>query len=231
MNNNKQMEMPFGAVIDDDGIWCQVLNRSTATSLRPALFLDRDGVVVEEAHYLHRVHDVQLIPGAADIISKANAIGIAVVIVTNQAGIGYGKYDWPEFALVQERMLDDLDERGAFVNAVFACPFHERGKPPYDVPDHPCRKPNPGMLMKASARLPIDLNRSWIVGDRAGDLAAGLNAGLRGGLHVKTGHGVEEKEQVSAAQLQCDGFSVYSRDSIADVLDCLPILSDAALKM
>jgi len=224
MNSDKQMEMPFGAEIDD-GIWCQVLNRLPAVNLRPALFLDRDGVVVEEVHYLHRVQDVQLVPGAAEIISKANALEIAVVIVTNQAGIGYGKYGWPEFSRVQERILDDLDENGAFVNAVFACPFHERGKPPYNIPDHSSRKPNPGMLLKASSRLPIDLTHSWIVGDRSGDLKAGLNAGLSGGLHVKTGHGTEEQEQIEAARLHNDNFMVYSGESIAEAEKCLPILS------
>jgi len=225
MNSRNIMPLPFGAEIDNEGIWCQVLNRCQGPGKRPALFLDRDGVIVEEVHYLHRVEDVNLIEGATDIIARANSLGVPVVVVTNQAGIGYGKYGWKEFADVQERIIDELAAAEAFINAVFACPFHARGKAPYQHPDHPGRKPNPGMLIRAGARLPLDLAHSWIVGDRAGDLEAGKNAGLAGGMHVKTGHGEESAEQLAAKVLGSAKFKVIQANQISDAEEHLHILS------
>ena len=225
MNSRNNFTLPFGTEIDSDGIWCQVLNRSQGTGLRPALFLDRDGVLVEEVHYLHKVEDVKLIGGASDIIAHANTLGVPVIIVTNQAGIGYGKYGWTEFAEVQERIINELGDAGAFVNAVFACPFHAKGEPPFQHPDHPGRKPNPGMLLHAAKRLAIDLAGSWIIGDRAGDLQAGKNAGLLGGLHVQTGHGEDTGEQTAAEALNGPGFKVFRVATIAESQELMPILA------
>jgi len=227
MNSRNNKPLPFGAEIDYEGIWCQVLNRCQGPGKRPALFLDRDGVIVEEVHYLHRVEDVNLIKGSTDIIARANSLGVPVVVVTNQAGIGYGKYGWKEFADVQEQIIDELATAGAFINAVFACPFHARGKAPYQHPDHPGRKPNPGMLIRAGERLAVDLAGSWIVGDRAGDLEAGKNAGLAGGMHVKTGHGEENAEQLAAKALGSVKFKVFQANQISDAEEHLHILSSA----
>lgn len=207
--------LPFGAIIDNDGIWCQTLNRVANRKPRSVLFLDRDGVIVEEVHYLHRPEDVVLIEGASELISAANAKDMPVIVVTNQAGIGYGKYNWQDFMNVQERILSELDARNAYVNAVFACPFHAKGLPPYQHPDHPSRKPNSGMLEKASAHFPIDWKTSWIIGDRASDLMAGQNAGLTSGIHVATGHGHDPEEQRAAQELHTEHFNVYAMDSIA----------------
>lgn len=226
MNDHVNFKLPFGASINSDGLWCQVLNRCQGNGLRPALFLDRDGVIVEEVNYLHRVQDVQLIDGASEVISRANALAIPVVIVTNQAGIGYGKYGWQEFSEVQQQIIHDLLGFGAFINAVFACPFHIKGKPPFQHPDHPGRKPNPGMIMEASKMLAVDLSRSWIVGDRASDLSAGKNAKLEGGMHVTTGHGCDQKEQREALGAKSRRFTVVNRNSIYDALRTIPFLED-----
>jgi len=222
MNENKQPALPFGATIGDDGIWCQLLNRTTDRSPRPALFLDRDGVIIEEVHYLSRPQDVALIDGAVQTIALANAERIPVIIVTNQAGIGYGKYGWQEFIDVQETMLDDLDQQNAYVNAVFACPFHENARPPYQQIDHPCRKPNPGMLEHAEHFFTIDKKASCIIGDRANDLLAGARFGLTKGIHVQSGHGHENAEQRAALALDNEDFQAVSINSIADSHDLLP---------
>jgi D-glycero-D-manno-heptose 1,7-bisphosphate phosphatase len=227
MNDHENFTLPFGTRINSDGIWSQVLNRCQGTGTRPALFLDRDGVVVEEVNYLHRVKDVALVPGAADVILRANAQAVPVIIVTNQAGIGYGKYGWREFSDVQQQIIQDLVEYGAFINAVFACPFHVKGKPPFHHPDHPGRKPNPGMLIEASNMLAIDLSQSWIVGDRASDLGAGKNAGLAGGMHVKTGHGGDMQEQSKSQNLKNRAFKTILAESIFDALKSIPILGSA----
>ena len=219
--------LPIGAEIDGDQLWSQILNRPQsrpgAGARRGALFLDRDGVIVEDAHYLHRPDDVRLIDGAAEIIAAANRRGVAVVVVTNQAGIARGRFGWEDFIQVQERIIEDLD--GAFFNAVFACPHHADGKPPFDAPDHAWRKPNPGMLLEAAQRLPIDLAASWMIGDRAGDLQAARDAGLAGGIHVLTGHGNDAGERDGATALNGGGFQCLTADTIGGAQALLPLLA------
>lgn len=218
--------LPLGAEIDADGLWSQVLNRAQGAGLRPGLFLDRDGVVIEEVHYLHRPADVRLIDGAAEVIGQANVLGFPVILVTNQAGIAHGHFGWEEFAEVQEKIIDDLADEGAFVNAVFACPHHGDGRAPYDKPDHPWRKPNPGMLVAAAERLPVDLGTSWIVGDRALDLAAGKGAGLSGGIHVLTGHGGDDGEREESLKLDGDGFKALGAVGITEAATLLPLFKE-----
>jgi D-glycero-D-manno-heptose 1,7-bisphosphate phosphatase len=215
--------LPLGAHVDADHLWWQVLNRAQGAGRRAAVFLDRDGVVVEEVDYLHRPEDVRLIDGAAEVIAEANRRALPVVLVTNQAGIGRGHYGWTEFAAVQERIVDELAGLGAMVNGVFACPHHAEGRPPYDRPRHAWRKPNPGMLLAAAERLPVDLAKSWIVGDRATDLEAGRNAGLAGGIHVRTGYGADDGERQRALALAGDGFRVLAGKTIADARRLLPL--------
>ena len=207
---------PEGATIDEEGVWCQVFE-SGSGARRAALFLDRDGVVIDEVHYLRRARDVRLVAGAAKVIAEANRRRVAVVLVTNQAGIGRGIYGWPEFARVQERIVADLAAAGARLDAVYACPHHAEGRAPYDHPDHPARKPNPGMLSRAVEALALDAGASWIVGDRASDLEAGRGAGLWGGLHVLTGYGARPGEREAALALADGQFRTLGAASIADV--------------
>ncbi len=220
---SKTRESEAVEFLDDGGIWCQMLGSKSARSpaLRAALFLDRDGVIIEEVPYLHRPEDIRFIPGAAETIAAANRAGLPVVVVTNQSGIGLGLYGWAEFVATQEQILRDLVAAGAVPDMIIACPYHPKGKPPYLHPDHPDRKPRPGMLLRAAERLELDLGRSWIVGDRAIDMEAGRAAGLAGGLHVKTGHGSAERAVTCA--LEYDPFAVRLGRSIRDALD-LPLL-------
>jgi len=197
-----------------DEIWCELIADPQQLARRPALFLDRDGVIVEEVDYLHRVDDVALVPGAAEIIRAANAAHVPVIIVTNQGGIGRGYFDWAAFHDVQTHMRDMLRRQGAEVDAIFACPFHEKGIGAYLHDRHPDRKPQPGMLMRAGAALSIDLRGSWIIGDKLSDLEAGHAAGLAGGVLVRTGHGPSQDEQ--ALRTRTPDFDVRVSDSIAD---------------
>lgn len=159
---------------------------------KPCLFLDRDGVIVEDTHYLHRVADIEFIPGLAEAIAQTNLTGIPVVIVTNQAGIGRGYYDWNAFARVQKAILKHLGEKGATIDMVLACAYHTDAEGSLAVADHPWRKPRPGMLLEAARELEIDLSQSFIIGDSISDLLAGKAAGLCGGALVMTGHGRRE---------------------------------------
>jgi D-glycero-D-manno-heptose 1,7-bisphosphate phosphatase len=203
-------------------VWCEVSPRCNRGA--PALFLDRDGVVVEEVDYLHRVEDIAICASAAAVISAANASAVPVVLVTNQAGIGRGYYGWAEFHAVQEAIQSAIAREGAHFDAVYACPHHRDGQGAFAHPDHPARKPNPGMLQRAAAALDIDMARSWLVGDRAGDVEAARRAGLAGGLHVLTGYG--QAERAAALALSGPRFDVRGAASIAGALT-LPLFDRA----
>ncbi|WP_170181739.1 D-glycero-alpha-D-manno-heptose-1,7-bisphosphate 7-phosphatase [Phreatobacter stygius] len=176
--------------LESIGLWAQQLTPDLKPN-RPALFLDRDGVVVEEVHFLRRIEDVRLSFGVAEAIARVNAGGIPVVIVTNQSGIARGHFGWEEFATVQAEIIRQLATRGARLDAVLACAYHGSGIPPFDVDECDWRKPGPGMLFAARDRMELDLARSVIIGDRLSDLEAGRNAGLRSGTLVLTGYGAE----------------------------------------
>lgn len=189
-------------------------------SAKPALFLDRDGVIVVETDYLCRAADTRLIDGAGEVIAQANAAGIPIVQLTNQAGIGRGYYDWPDFQEVEDEIERLLAAEGARIDAVFACPFYPDGREPYRHPAHPARKPQPGMLLEAARRLNLDLATSWIVGDHWSDVLAGFNAGLRGAMHVLTGHGPEERPKLQPLA----GFQTLLGESIADASSILKLI-------
>src|SRR5262249_40306432 len=203
-----------GFPLDTEGVWCEVFPHCARG--RPALFLDRDGVVVEEVDYLRRVEDVALCKDAAAVVAAANHCAIAVVLVTNQAGIARDYYGWKEFHAVQQAIQAAMAGDGARFDAVYACPHHRDGKGAFAHPDHPDRKPNPGMLRRAAAALDIDLSRSWLVGDRVSDIEAAKRAGLAGALHVLTGYG--RAEPADALALAEPGFEVRAAASIAGAL-------------
>jgi D-glycero-D-manno-heptose 1,7-bisphosphate phosphatase len=180
-------------------------------------------LVVRVLLYLHRAEEVRLIPGATAAVAAAARAGLPVVLITNQAGIGRGYYGWAEFQAVQEKIAADLAVGGGAFDMVLACPFHAAGQPPYRHPDHPCRKPRPGMILRAAEMLGLDLAGSWVVGDRAIDLVAGRAAGLAGGVHVLTGHGAAERG--AALELATGKFRTLGAESIAEVPALLPLFA------
>ncbi len=155
---------------------------------RPAVFLDRDGTIVKEVDHLCRVEDVALVPGSGEAVARLNAAGLPVVVVTNQSGIGRGKFGWEDYRLVMARLGELLAAHGARIDAAYVAPHHPEAQGEYRHPDHPDRKPNPGMLRRAAVDLGLDLARSWMVGDKEIDLRAGRSAGCRAAL-VRTGYG------------------------------------------
>ena len=190
-----------------DGNWFQPVDPLPGPAPRPTLFVDRDGTVIEQVHFLDDPGRVRLIPGAAAALAAMRAAGWRVVMVTNQSGIGRGRFGWDAFAAVQDEMLRQLAAAGAGLDLVAACPFHA---------PHPWRKPAPGMILAAAEALPIDLARSRIVGDKAGDLEAGRAAGLPAGALVATGYGPGEAD--AARALATAGFGV----DIWDTLEAAP---------
>jgi D-glycero-D-manno-heptose 1,7-bisphosphate phosphatase len=162
---------------------------------RRAVFLDRDGTINVEINYLHRIADLDLIPGVPAAIRALNDAGLLVIVVTNQAGIARGYYDEAALHALHEHMAEALATEGAHIDGFYFCPHH----PDFSGPCA-CRKPRPGMLLQAAEDHRIDLAQSWMIGDSAGDLGAARAAGCRAVL-VRTGYGREVEAQIVAGEL------------------------------
>lgn len=197
--------------IDDIGLWCEFGEADRIA--RPALFLDRDGIIVHDTSYLGRAEDVRMIEGVAAAIGRCNAMRIPVVVATNQSGIARGYYDWKGFGAVQAAIAEALAAAGAHLDGVLACAYHADGVGPLRVADHPWRKPNPGMLLTAGSGLHLELSRSWFVGDKATDLAAAMAAGLAGGILVSAD--AREREQASLLASRRFGVETAATPSAA----------------
>jgi D-glycero-D-manno-heptose 1,7-bisphosphate phosphatase len=146
--------------------------------------VDRDGTINEEVDHLDDPNDVVLIPGSAAALGRLRALGLGIVVVTNQAEVGRGRLTEDRLAEIHRRLLAMLATEGAGVDAIFHCPHA-----PEDGCD--CRKPGTGMARDAMARFGFDPSEAFVVGDHAGDVAMGRAIGATTFL-VLTGHGVEE---------------------------------------
>ncbi|MGC1872074.1 MAG: HAD family hydrolase [Acidobacteriaceae bacterium] len=148
------------------------------TDFRPALFLDRDGVVNREIGYLYRPDQVEFTPGIFDLCRRAQALGYALIIITNQSGIARQLYSETDFHSLMNWMTEEFSREHVKIEGYYFCPHHpEYGVGPYrrECED---RKPQPGMILKASSDHNIDLGRSVLVGDRCSDIQAGAAAGI-----------------------------------------------------
>ncbi len=157
-----------------------------------ALFLDRDGVINEEHNYVHRIDDFVFMNGIFELCRSAKNIGMAIVVITNQAGIGRGYYSEEQFNILTDWMKSRFIEEGIAIDAVYFCPFHPtHGVGAYKKESYD-RKPNPGMLFRARDELGIDLASSFFVGDNATDIAAARSASIGTAVLV-----TDEKNKIS----------------------------------
>jgi D-glycero-D-manno-heptose 1,7-bisphosphate phosphatase len=152
-----------------------------ASQPRPALFLDRDGVLNEDRGYVARWEDFAWVKGAREAVAAFNRAGWLVIVVTNQSGVGRGYYTEGDMHALHARMGQELGEAGGHIDAFYFAPHHpEAPVESYRHPDPPDRKPNPGMILRALADWPIDRQRSVLVGDKTSDMEAAARAGIRG---------------------------------------------------
>lgn len=149
---------------------------------RPALFLDRDGVINVDRHYIFRREDFEWIPGAQEVIRRFNAMGWWVFVVTNQSGIARGFYTEDDMQVLHDWMSAELAKAGAHIDRIYHCPFHEDGTIERYRRDSYDRKPKPGMLIRAMTDFPVIKERSFLIGDKQADLDAAKAAGVRGFL-------------------------------------------------
>lgn len=164
------------------------MNAELSRETRRAIFLDRDGTVNEERHYLFDPELVALTEGIGPAIQSANLAGFLVVVVTNQSGVARGFYSLDDVAAVHRRIAELLALAGARVDRFYCCPHHPAEGIGEYLLDCDCRKPKPGMLLQAARELGIQLQESFLIGDYRTDLEAGAAAGCRTIL-VRTGHG------------------------------------------
>jgi D-glycero-D-manno-heptose 1,7-bisphosphate phosphatase len=147
----------------------------------PAVFLDRDGVLIEDTGYPYLEEHLRLVSGAADAVRRLNQLGYLCVIVTNQSGVARGLFTEAQMKAFNALIVRKLAAKGAVIGAVYACPYHNVGQvEAYIHPDHPDRKPNPGMILRAVAEHGIDPARSFMIGDKPSDMEAARRAGVPG---------------------------------------------------
>jgi D-glycero-D-manno-heptose 1,7-bisphosphate phosphatase len=181
---------------------------------RPAVFIDRDGTLTEEVGYVNHPSRLQLLPRAGEAIRRLNAAGLAAVVVTNQTGIARGYFSESVLHAVNESLRAQLARVGARLDGFYACLHHpSEGEAPYRAQCE-CRKPKPGLLLRAAEELGLDLARSTMVGDKASDLVAARTVGA-GAVLVLTGYGRGEWEY------RRERFEVQPDHVAADLLDAV----------
>ena len=145
-------------------MWSEVLSLDTNLLNKPALFLDRDGTIVEEVKYLHEPKKVKLCSNISLLIKSCNLLNIPVIEITNQSGIGRDYYDWNSFNKTEIHISNAL--------------LKHEAKDKYKISNHSWRKPNIGMLLEAQKVFKIDISKSWIIGDSLSDIRAGIKGGI-----------------------------------------------------
>ncbi len=153
--------------------------------MRPVIFLDRDGTLIHERHYLSNPEDLELFHWTLEALELLAEAGYALVVVSNQSGVARGLFEETDLLAVQERLSGLLAERNLALDGVYYCPHH-----PDFGESCACRKPDTGMVDRALRELDLTREGSWVIGDKADDIELARAAGLRGVL-VRSGHGAE----------------------------------------
>jgi D-glycero-D-manno-heptose 1,7-bisphosphate phosphatase len=173
----------------------------------PAVFLDRDGVLIENrSDYVRDWSQVSVFPDTPAALSNLHSAGYKIVIVTNQSAVGRGLITIEKAEEINQRLVDNLQRDGGHIDAVYMCPHQ-----PEDHCD--CRKPKPGLLLQAAKELALDLHRSWLIGDAWSDLLAGQAANIHKVILVKTGRGNGQLHQARPEDL--DSYRIADSVSAA----------------
>lgn len=159
--------------------------READNDLFPAVFFDRDGVLNVDHGYVGEPERLEWVPGARRAVAALNAAGILVIVVTNQSGVARGMFTEDDVSAVHAAMQADLLAEDAHIDAFYVCPFHaEAVVSDYLHPDHPDRKPNPGLILRAMNDWRIDPARAILIGDKQSDIEAARRAGIPGRLFI-----------------------------------------------
>lgn len=190
--------------------------------MKRAVFIDRDGTISEEVGYINHDSRFRLFPYAATAINQLHENGYLAILVTNQAGVARGYFSEDMVQAVHKRMTEELKESDATLDAIYYCAHHPSiGEPPYRL-ECDCRKPKPGLLLRAARDFDIDLTNSWMIGDRYSDLALAANAGVKSVL-VLSGYGRGEWEH------QRDNWSILPDLVAENLLEAVSLISKVDL--
>jgi D-glycero-D-manno-heptose 1,7-bisphosphate phosphatase len=149
------------------------------------IFLDRDGVINKEKNYLYKINDFEFLNGVFESCNHFQKLGYEIIIVTNQSGISRGYYSENDYQKITQWMLNKFSEHSVSILDIFHCPHSP-------MQNCHCRKPMPGMLLEAKKKYGIDMENSWMIGDKENDIKAANNAGIMNTILVKSGHNVDE---------------------------------------
>ena len=167
------------------------------------IFLDRDGTINVEKHYLHKLEDFEYENGVLEALEGLQKLGYKFIIVTNQAGIAKGYYTERDYLILEEFIEKDLLKKGIIIQKTYHCPHHPQGKIPYNV-NCECRKPKTGMFIKAIEEFNIDIENSYMVGDRFTDLKPADELGIYPVL-IKTGYGEDQLDALIQSDKTIEG--------------------------
>jgi D-glycero-D-manno-heptose 1,7-bisphosphate phosphatase len=193
------------------GCWARRRHEIEDGVVKPAIFMDRDGTLSHEKGYMNHPSRYQLFPFAIDAVRLINRSGFLAVLVTNQAGVARGYFEEPLIEEVHASIEAALHAGDARLDGIYYCTHHPKQ-------ECDCRKPRPGLILKAQAELDIDLSSSYVVGDRPSDLELAWNVGARGVL-VKTGYGRGEwAHHASSWPRQPDIVAEHLLEAVLNVL-------------
>jgi len=177
----------------------------------PAIFMDRDGVIIENrTDYVRKWSQVNFLPEAIQALANSKLVAYKIIIVTNQSAVGRGIISLETANDINYRLIRSIRNLGGQIDGVYLCPHR-----PDDYCE--CRKPKPGMLLRAAEELSIDLKRSWMIGDAWSDIQAGQGAGVHMAVMVKTGRGIDQLSMQEPADVT--EFLIY--DNLLQVLESI----------
>lgn len=161
-----------------------------------AIFLDRDGTINVDTEYLNKPEDVKLLPLVIDGLKRIQSYGFQLVIITNQSGVGRGYFTEKQLHLIHNRLLSILKKESIYIEKIYYAPYYKKSNIKKYQQDAHLRKPNTGMLIRASQELNIELTASYMVGDKDSDIGAGINSGLKGNVLIRSRYPYKRKEYV-----------------------------------
>ncbi len=182
--------------------------------MRRAVFLDRDGTLIEQVHHLNDPSQVRLLPSVGQSIRQLRGHGYACVVVTNQSGIGRGLQTVSDLLEVYDEIVRQLRAYDATLDGWYYCPAVPKSRDRTQI-EYEERKPGPGLLIRAAQELSLELSRSWMVGDMISDVLAGRNAGCLGTVLVRTGYGRDQPQDHEAIDFVVDSL----KDAVQVILE------------
>lgn len=171
---------------------------------KPAIFLDRDGVLCVEKSYVTKVEDLEIFPYARESVTILHELGYYAIVITNQSAVARGMLLEKDLLMMNEKLKCELD-----VDEVYYCPHYPNGKNPFYSKVCDCRKPKIGLIQKACSEYQIDLENSYMVGDRSSDILLGMNVGIKTVL-VQSGYGTQNLEEKVSPDLIFEGLRDFA---------------------